>query len=71
MSKILNIKGAKEISKAEQRQIHGGIGLAIDIDFDLKKCGCDCAGRVTGPWYCNRYIACPQVYTCDDITASI
>lgn len=64
MSKILNIKGATKISKAAQSQINGGIGS----NPDLSKCGCDCAGRVTGPFYCNWHIACPQVYTCGDIT---
>ncbi|AXG71083.1 hypothetical protein KORDIASMS9_03338 [Kordia sp. SMS9] len=60
MSKILNIKGAKEISKETQSQIHGGIGAG----YDLSKCGCDCAGRVTGPKYCSLFIACLHVYTC-------
>ena len=69
MSKILNIKGAKEISKQAQSQINGGISINLDPNVDLSKCGCDCAGRVTGPLYCNWFIACPQVYTCDDISA--
>ncbi|MEM6719577.1 MAG: hypothetical protein AAF611_09695 [Bacteroidota bacterium] len=64
MSKILNIKGATKISKAEQSQINGG----FDIVYDISKCGCDCAGRVTGPKYCIWIIACPQIYTCDDVT---
>ncbi|WP_046755561.1 hypothetical protein [Kordia jejudonensis] len=59
---ILNIKGATAISKNEQSQINGGIG-----GYDFSKCGCDCAGRVTGPKYCEWFIACPQVYTCNDI----
>lgn len=61
---ILNIKGASVISKNEQSQINGGIGLG---GYDLSLCGCDCAGRVTGPKYCPWFMACPQVYTCDDI----
>ncbi|MBC8756353.1 hypothetical protein H2O64_16885 [Kordia sp. YSTF-M3] len=58
MKNILNIKGVSAISKEEQGQINGGAG------YDLSKCGCDCAGRVTGPKYCRWFIACPQVYTC-------
>ncbi|MEM6719579.1 MAG: hypothetical protein AAF611_09705 [Bacteroidota bacterium] len=65
MSKILNIKGATEISKSEQSQINGGFG------YDLSLCGCDCAARVTGPKYCPWFIACPDVYTCDDLTSAI
>ncbi|MEM6719578.1 MAG: hypothetical protein AAF611_09700 [Bacteroidota bacterium] len=63
MSKILNIKGATKISKTEQSQINGG----LSIGYDISKCGCDCAGRVTGPKYCPWIMACLQVYTCDDI----
>ena len=62
MSKILNIKGATKISKAAQSKINGGIGAGAD----LSKCGCDCAGRVTGPLYCHWQIACLQVYTCNE-----
>jgi hypothetical protein len=61
MKNILNIKGATKLSKESQSQIHGGIGSG---GFDLSKCGCDCAGRVTGPFYCFSQIACLQVYTC-------
>ncbi len=59
---ILNIKGASKISKSEQSQINGGISWPISGG----SCGCDCAGRVTGPFYCHQLIACPQVYTCND-----
>jgi len=65
---ILNIKGAFVISKENQRQIHGGF-LSED-KVDLSKCGCDCAGRVTGPFYCQFHIGCLQVYTCDDAQLS-
>ncbi|MBC8756354.1 hypothetical protein H2O64_16890 [Kordia sp. YSTF-M3] len=58
MKNILNIKGVSAISKEEQGQINGGAG------WDISKCGCDCAGRVTGPKYCPWIMACPQVYTC-------
>ena len=57
---ILNIKGASIISKNEQSQINGGIGLPIDTS----SCGCDCAGRVIGHPFCGFVIQCPQVYTC-------
>ena len=59
---ILNIKGATAISKANQSTINGGAGWGSG--GDLSKCGCDCAGRVTGPKYCPWFMACPQVYTC-------
>jgi len=59
---ILNIKGASIISKNEQSQINGGIGLPLNTS----SCGCDCAGRVTGHPFCGFIIACPQVYTCND-----
>ncbi|WP_298421703.1 hypothetical protein [uncultured Kordia sp.] len=61
---ILNIKGASIISKNEQSQINGGISWPISGGG--AGCGCDCAGRVTGPFYCQQFFACPQVYTCDD-----
>jgi len=60
-SKILNVAGSAIISKKEQMQIKGGGGTP-----DLSVCGCDCAGGVTGPFYCFKYIACPQVYTCEE-----
>lgn len=66
---ILNIKGAKAINKTDQSQINGGAGWNLG-GTDLSKCGCDCAGRVTGPFYCHYQIACPQVYTCDDAQTS-
>ena len=62
---ILNIKGASAISKENQSQINGGAGWPGSGGFI--GCGCDCAGRVTGPKYCKDIWACPQVYTCDDI----
>lgn len=61
-SKLLNIQGAELLSRDAQKTIVGsGKG-----NPDLSLCGCDCAGSVTGPWYCSNYIACPQVYTCQD-----
>ncbi|SEB48416.1 hypothetical protein SAMN04489761_0981 [Tenacibaculum sp. MAR_2009_124] len=57
---LLNISGVSVLSKKEQKNVSGGLGL------DLSKCGCDCAARVTGPKYCSSYIACPAVYTCND-----
>ena len=66
---ILNIKGVSAISKVEQSQINGGISWPGG-GIDLSKCGCDCAGSVTGPFYCRLNIACPQVYTCDDAQTS-
>lgn len=59
---ILNIKGIEVISKQAQSEISGGISWP----FPITGCGCDCAGRVTGPKYCIEILACPQVYTCDD-----
>ncbi|CAL2079903.1 Bacteriocin [Tenacibaculum sp. 190524A05c] len=62
---ILNVKGATTLSKAQQQEVNGGIDL---IGYgDLSKCGCDCAGNVTGPLYCQKFMACPQVYTCEEI----
>ena len=58
---FLNIKGTAILSKNELKEITGGISLQ-----DSSKCGCDCAGRVTGPFYCHQLIACPQVYTCNE-----
>jgi hypothetical protein len=55
---LLNISGVSVLNRTEQQSVSGGLGV------DLSKCGCDCAGRVTGPKYCELYIACPQVYTC-------
>ena len=61
---ILNVQGATKLSKAQQQEVNGGIGLIGNVD--LSKCGCDCEGRVTGPLYCQKFIACPQVYTCHE-----
>lgn len=57
---ILKIEGVQILSKENQRIIRG----AASGSGDISKCGCDCAGNVTGPLYCNLMIACPQVYTC-------
>jgi len=57
---LLSITGATILSRQEQKNVTGGISLA-----DPSQCGCDCAGRVTGPFYCHTIIACPQVYTCE------
>jgi len=58
---ILNVAGSQVLSKKAQQEITGGAGGGIP---DLSKCGCDCAGSVTGPKYCKLYFACLQVYTC-------
>lgn len=62
MKKLRSITGATVLSSKQQKNIEGGAGGGGNVD--LSKCGCDCAGRVTGPFYCSFYIACPQVYTC-------
>ncbi|WP_299122532.1 hypothetical protein [uncultured Tenacibaculum sp.] len=62
---LLNISGATILTSKEQKNLTGG----ISFDQDIRKCGCDCAGRVTGPFYCHQLIACPQVYTCDEESA--
>lgn len=61
-SKLLNIQGLEILSKANQKSILGG----ASGNYDLSKCGCSCSGSVTGPFYCHKLIACPQVYTCND-----
>ncbi|WP_299837689.1 hypothetical protein [uncultured Tenacibaculum sp.] len=61
---FLSIQGATTLSKAQQKEVNGGISFGKDVD--LSKCGCDCAARVTGPLYCQKYIACPAVYTCEE-----
>ncbi|WP_130734173.1 hypothetical protein [Flavobacterium sp. J27] len=61
-SKFLNIAGVQVLSKESQKNILGG----ISGDYDLSKCGCSCSGSVTGPFYCQKFIACPQVYTCHE-----
>ena len=60
---ILNIKGASVISKQNQSEINGGAS-------GLSGCGCDCAGRVTGPPHCQLIFGCLQVYRCNDNQAS-
>lgn len=60
-SKFLNIEGMEILSKENQKTIFGGAGG----NNDLSKCGCSCSGSVTGPFYCHKVIACPQVYTCN------
>jgi len=61
-SKFLNIEGAQVLTKENQKNIFGG----VSGNYDLSKCGCSCSGSVTGPFYCQKFIACPQVYTCQD-----
>jgi len=61
----LKIKNAQELSRSEQRAILGGAGGGTTPP-DLSKCGCDCAGSVTGPAYCSLYMGCLQVYKCDE-----
>ena len=61
MKKLVNIKGVSTLSRAEQQSVSGGISGP-----ELSLCGCDCAGNVTGPFYCSFYIGCPQVYTCSE-----
>ncbi|CAL2075017.1 hypothetical protein [Tenacibaculum sp. 190524A02b] len=60
---FLNINGVSILTKQQQKELNGGISFN---GKDLGKCGCDCAGRVTGPFYCQTLIACPQVYTCNE-----
>lgn len=55
------LKNAKKLQKQDLKNIMGG----VSGNLDLSLCGCDCAGAVTGPKYCGQYIACPQVYTCN------
>lgn len=61
-SRLLSISGITKLTRENQKQILGGISGSVD----LSKCGCDCAGSVTGPFYCSQYFGCPQVYTCKD-----
>ena len=67
-SRLLNIAGVEVLSKESQKMIHGQakIGGGTGGHPDLSLCGCSCSGAVTGPYYCAQYIACPQVYTCND-----
>jgi len=60
---LLNIKGIEILSKENQKEIKGRAGWGVS---GWGNCGCDCAGRVTGPPSCYKLIACPQVYTCDE-----
>lgn len=62
-NKFLSITGVSALSKAQQKEVTGGAFFVEDRD--IRKCGCDCAARVTGPKYCRELIACPAVYTCD------
>ncbi|WP_408023329.1 hypothetical protein [Tenacibaculum sediminilitoris] len=57
---FLNISGVSILSKKQQQNLTGGVSI------DLSNCGCDCAGRVTGPLYCHKYFACTQQYTCNE-----
>ncbi|MET3037014.1 hypothetical protein ABXT08_12970 [Chryseobacterium sp. NRRL B-14859] len=62
------IKNAKKLRKEDLKNISGGMDSLGSVKVgnpDLSLCGCSCSGSVTGPWYCVQYIACPQVYTCD------
>lgn len=59
---ILNIAGVEVLSKENLKTIKGQ-GFK---EVDLSLCGCSCSGSVTGPKYCVYYIACPQVYTCQE-----
>jgi len=63
---LLNITGVQVLSKDHQKAV---VGQAGGKNHDLSLCGCSCSGSVTGPFYCIQYIACPQVYTCDDAVA--
>ena len=58
---LLNLPGVEVLSRESQKTILGQAGKP-----DLSLCGCSCSGAVTGPYYCIQYIACPQVYTCND-----
>lgn len=60
---FLRISKGTVLSKKQQQNVTGGNSF---VGEDITKCGCDCAGRVTGPKYCQQLIACPQVYTCDE-----
>ena len=59
-SQILNVVGSQVLSKKSQQEIKGGISGKPDLSL----CGCDCAGNVTGPFYCSFYIGCTQQYDC-------
>lgn len=57
------LKNAKKLKQADLKNIVGGIKGGKP---DLSLCGCSCSGSVIGPEYCPQYIACPQVYTCNE-----
>ena len=66
-TRLLNIAGVEVLSNESLKSINGqGKGNG---NPDLSLCGCSCSGAVTGPSYCGDYIACPQIYTCDDVAA--
>ena len=58
------LKNAKKLKQADLKNIVGGIKGG---NPDLSLCGCSCSGSVIGPKYCPQYIACPQVYTCNEV----
>jgi hypothetical protein len=62
MKKLTSISGAIILNSKQQKDIVGGISGKPDLSL----CGCDCAGSVTGPFYCSFYFGCPQVYTCTE-----
>ncbi|GEM_PF-214980 len=62
---LLNITGVEVLSKENQRQIFGQV--FVEETGPISNCGCSCSGAVTGPAYCNRIMACPQVYTCGEV----
>ena len=57
---LLNIPGVATLSRESQSKIKG------QAEVDLSLCGCSCSGSVTGPAYCSWYLACPDVYTCEE-----
>jgi hypothetical protein len=59
-NRLLSLSGVEILSREQQKMIVG------QAKIDLSKCGCDCAGSVTGPSYCAGQIACTQGYTCQD-----
>lgn len=61
---LLNITGVQVLSKESQKAITGELEI---VNPDISLCGCSCSGSVTGPVYCRKLIACPQVYTCLEV----
>ena len=55
-STIFSLTGVQVLSKEHQKSIMGS---------GTTGCGCSCSGAVTGPAYCHKLFACPQVYTCN------